>query len=285
MIELYFVIQFIEIDDDKNLGLFDEMNIRKTKNGSGDGHNTGAERYLITYADLITLLLGLFVILYSSSQVDQEKFKDMSVALSNYFKAKDSKVLLGGDGVISGHKDGVPEPILNPISQRSLSEISSEINESLKKFIEMGNLEIKLDENGLIIQMPEKLLFKSGKAEIQPDANSVLDTLAKILEGTNKKISINGHTDIVPIRTFQFESNWHLSVTRAMNVAYKMIRSGLPEYNLEVKGFGAQRPIADNTNEDGKARNRRVEIILQELTVDSPTNHVYTKKDSITKKN
>lgn len=261
------------------------MNVRNPKKGASDGHNTGAERYLITYADLITLLLGLFVILYSSSQVDQEKFKDMSLALSNYFKAKDNKVLLGGDGVISGHKDGVPEPILNPDTQRSLSEISNEVSESLKKFIDMGSIEIKLDENGLVIQMPEKLLFKSGKAEIQPEALVVLDTLAKILEGTNKRISVNGHTDIVPIRTFQFESNWHLSISRAMNVAYKMIRSGLPEYNLEVKGFGAQRPIADNTSEEGKARNRRVEIILQELTVESPTNNGYVKKDSITAKN
>lgn len=252
------------------------LDLKKNRN---DGHNAGAERYLITYADLITLLLGLFVILYSSSQVDQEKFKDMSVALSKYFTAKDGKVLQGGDGVLDGNKDGVPEAILAPVVQRSLKEISEEASVALKDYIGRGEVEMKINEFGLVINIPEKLLFRSGKAELQKDALPMLDTLAEILKGTNKQISIDGHSDIVPIRTFQFESNWHLSVTRAMNVAYRMIRSGLPEYNLQVTGFGSQRPIADNTSDEGKARNRRVEIILKELTTESPTNNGYSKTE------
>ncbi len=249
------------------------------KKNKSEGHNAGSDRYLITYADLITLLLGLFVILYGSSQVDQEKFKDLSVAMSKYFKAKDGKILQGGDGILEGHKEGVPEAILAPVVQRSLQEISQETGEALKDYIGRGEIDMNMSETGLVITMPEKLLFRSGKAEIQTEALPVLDTLAGILEGTNKLISIIGHTDIVPIRTFQFESNWHLSVSRAMNVAYRMIRSGLPEYNLEVTGFGSQRPISDNTSEEGKAKNRRVEIILKELTPESPTNNGYTEKE------
>jgi chemotaxis protein MotB len=238
-------------------------------------HNVGADRYLITYADLITLLLGLFVILYATSQVDAEKFKEYSSAFSEYFKSKDNKVVQGGDGVLEGHKKGIPEPILPPAPQRSIQEIADLSKTALAKFIESGQIELVQTDEGLKIVMSEKLLFKSAKAVIEESGFSALDSVASVLKSSSQKIMVDGHTDTDPIRTFLYESNWHLSAARATNVAYRLIQNGVPEYNMMIRGFGSQRPNSDNTTEDGKAANRRVEIFIKAASPDSPSDKGY----------
>lgn len=243
-------------------------------------HGGGADRYLITYADLITLLLGLFVILYASSQVDKDKFKEYSAAFSEFFKTKDAKILQGGDGILQGHRNGVPEPILNPRSERSIKEISGEIKQKMSEYIEKGLLEVRNEDSGLVLVLPEKLLFRSGKSEVEEQGLTALDSLAKVLSGIKKLISVDGHTDTDPIRTFQFESNWHLSASRAANVAYVLIKDGVPEYNLVIRGFGSQRPIDDNTTPEGKAKNRRVEITITNPPASSPTKEGYVERDT-----
>jgi chemotaxis protein MotB len=250
---------------------------QKEHNKHGSTHNTGADRYLITYADLITLLLGLFVILYATSQVDAERFKEYSAAFSEYFKSKDDKVLQGGDGVLEGHRKGIPEPILPPAPQRNLSEIGEIAKETLAPFIEKKQLTIDSTADGLKISLSENLLFKSAKSEVEKEGRSVVDSISGVLRGINLKIFIDGHTDSDKIRTFQYESNWHLSVTRATNVAYLLIKNGVPEHNLVIRGYGAQRPIADNITDEGKAKNRRVDIFIQELSPESPTVSGYEK--------
>lgn len=238
-------------------------------------HTVGADRYLITYADLITLLLGLFVILYATSQVDAEKFQEFSAAFSEYFKAKDDKVIQGGDGVLEGHRKGVPEPILLPMNQRNIDEISKQTEKALAELIEKGDIELIQSDDGLRILMSEKLLFQSAKAVIGKDGLTAIDSIANILKDAGQIIMIDGHTDSDDIKTFQYESNWHLSVARATNVAYRLIRYGVPEYNMIIRGFGAQRPIDDNTTVEGKSRNRRVEITINELSPESPSDTGY----------
>lgn len=243
------------------------MSSRKRYNDKHE-EEPGADRYLITYADLITLLLGLFVILYASSQVDSSKFKEFSQAFSTYFNEKG--VTEGGNGVLEGRKDGVPEAILPGMGNKSLDEIAEKTGEALAAYVKNGTIQIRVTQSGIVLVLPEKLLFKSGKSELQPGSFGVLDTLAALLSDVKYQISIDGHTDSDPIKSFQFESNWHLSVSRAMNVAYRLIGLGLPERNVTVRGFGAQRPEADNSTAEGKAKNRRVEIIISDAGSDSP---------------
>ncbi len=244
------------------------------KKNRSEGKSESRDRYLITYADLITLLLGLFVILYASSQVDKEKFKQYSEAFSEYFHSPRS-VLDGGDGVLDGAGKALPEPILPSRGQRSLDEIAKEAEEALSSFLADSLVTIQRSGNRIVLSFPEKLLFPSGKANIQNDGIIVLDSLAGVLRGIKYQITVDGHTDTDPIRTFQYESNWHLSVDRALNVGYTLVQRGIPELNLSVRGFGCQRPLATNDTEAGKMKNRRVEISISELPPDAPSTEGY----------
>ncbi len=245
------------------------MLIRKHKKAQ----ETNRDRYLITYADLITLLLGLFVILYAASQVDSEKFKAVSEALSVYFK---SESVTPGQGALEGGKKILPEPVIPPAKKNmSITDVQEEVEEKLKFFLTDSSVTLSRAGNGLLLTLPEKFLFPSGKAVIRTEGITMIDSLANALRGLNLQITVDGHTDTDPIRTFQYESNWHLSVDRALNVGYSLITRGVSQANMIIRGFGAQRPMADNFSAEGKKRNRRVEIIITELPPEAPSTSGY----------
>ncbi len=246
------------------------MLIRK-HDGEEDYGNS--DRYLITYADLITLLLGLFVILYASSQVDIDKFTEFSKALGEYFRPKE-QVLEGGDGVLKARK-GIPEPILPTASEVSISDVERLANELLKPFISNQSVTIRRTKSVVILQLSEKLLFESGRAELQSGSTAALDSLARLLAGLPMQIAVDGHTDSSPISSFRYVTNWHLSAARALSVAYFLMRHGVSEENVVVRGFGSQRPIADNTTSEGRTENRRVEIHISALPVDALSSEGY----------
>ncbi len=239
----------------------------KYDNSGGHGEK---DRYLITYADLITLLLGLFVILYASGQVDTEKYQELSSAFSKYFKSEPAKALNGGNGPLDGSKKAIPEPMLLPREPKSLEEVEAETEKALSSFVSQGLLSLKRTESGIVVTISESLLFNSGKAEIQANGLKAIDSLSKVLRSAKLSIAVDGHTDSTPIKTFQYESNWHLSVARALNVAYRMMRLGVPEENFVIRGFGDKRPVADNVTAEGKMQNRRVEITISQPHPDAP---------------
>lgn len=230
-----------------------------------------ANRYLITYADLVTLLLGLFVIMYTSSQVDSEKFKEVTQALEKVFSSDEARSILeSGDGILDGSKSILDDGGKISLKSGDLELIESQVQKKFEGMLEDDKLKIYKEGDALKIEMPEELLFASGKAKIQEDGILFLDSLANLLLEVPNKITIDGHTDNVPIKTFIYESNWHLSVARALNAGYSLIKFGLPESNLSIRGFGSQRPIEPNTTEEGKRRNRRIELAILEVDIETP---------------
>lgn len=224
------------------------------------------ERYIITYADLITLLLGLFVILYAASQVDLGKYREVAQALVRHFNPGAASLPLEQRGVhLLPGEEGIPQPILPRSPSVTIDEWLQETERLFRLYIASGRLSMERLAEGAVIRVSEALLFETGKADLQPEALPVLDTLAILLRNTPYLISVDGHTDSIPIRTLRYESNWHLSTARALTVAYYLIQHGVPESQLAVRGFGAQRPIAPNSTPEGRARNRRVDIVLSEL--------------------
>jgi chemotaxis protein MotB len=257
--------------------------MRRKKSKIHEEEHPNSERYLITYADLITLLLGLFVILYSTSQVDASKYKVVSNAFEDYFQdSKAKKPASGSDGVLPGNK-GIPQPILPAEKEKNLDKINQELENSLDKEIRMGGIIIQRSAQGIVVQLSEKLLFASGKAELQPDALIVLDSLAEILSKVEKQISVEGHTDSIPIRTFQYESNWHLSSARALSVGYFLLTHGVQKQYFTMTGRADTRPVESNITDAGRARNRRVEIIISDLPATVPSTQGYISPDSLEK--
>ncbi len=215
--------------------------------------HVNAERWLLTYADLITLLLGLFVILYAISKVDAGKYAEIVSALNGVFGAP--------RGVLAGNQALMQQP--STVLQTERQRIAKDLSEGLH--LEAGSLPITITENerGVTVHIMEELLFASGSAEIKLTSLTALDTLAGILRRLPNDLRVEGHTDNVPINTQAFPSNWHLSVARALNVAYYLIeRHKLTQERVSIVGYSEFRPLVANSTPELRSQNRRVDIVI-----------------------
>jgi len=248
------------------------------------GHEGGMERWLITYADLITLLLAFFVIMYAMSNVDATKYEMMAKSLklalgmekagqglvsnmSGEQPGKDSSISLKGT---DDRKKAMPQQEVNELVDLKQAQERREFDYMIKRIKEyteekkiVNNLSATTDGRGLVLNLSDTVLFESGKADLSPRAKELLDALADILLESHKHIKVEGHTDNVPIRNERYPSNWQLSTDRATNVIMYWIEK-YPEASglLSAAGYGEHRPIALNDTVAGRAKNRRVDIIV-----------------------
>lgn len=238
------------------------------------------ERWLLTYSDLITLLMIFFVIMYASSNLDASKYKQISESF---------KVAMGGGKSIIGKEDAASITVdSNPVNtdlqakeeQQKLEELKKQVDKYLEKSGMKDSVSTEIDERGLVVSIKDTLFFDTGKAEIKPDIQKKIVDLGKILNQLNNYIRIEGHTDNVPIKNQEFSSNWQLSCERAANVTELLIeKCNIPPQKLSAVGYGEYRPIFNNTTEDGRARNRRVNIII----VNSKFNDIENNKSTANK--
>ncbi|MCP4703810.1 MAG: OmpA family protein [candidate division Zixibacteria bacterium] len=229
-----------------------------------------SERWLLTYADLITLLLAFFIVMYSMSQVDAKKFGKMSDALSG--------VLKGGTVIL---KQGSHVGVLPGGGILKIAVLKS-IGESIEKdFMGMGNEKLvnaEVSERGLVIHIMESALFKMGSAVLSDKAIETLGVVAEHLRQLPNHIRIEGHTDNRPIKTIKYPSNWELSSARATEVVrYFIDNHGVKPDEVSALGYGEFRPLAPNNTEDNRAKNRRVDIVVMtlEITATEPTSQFY----------
>ena len=212
------------------------------------------ERWLLTYADLITLLLGLFVILYAMSKIDAGKYAEMVSAMGGVFGKEKPGVLQGQPGMMQSAM---------PQLQSERQKVEKEIQDALGSGMKKNLVSVSQNERGITIHIMEELLFNSGSAEFKASSLVVLDSLASVLKKLPNDIRIEGHTDNVPISTSQFPSNWHLSVARSVNAGYYLIQKhGLDPEKVSVVGYAEYRPLAPNTSDENRSRNRRVDIVI-----------------------
>ncbi|MGI6450262.1 MAG: flagellar motor protein MotB [Desulfitobacteriia bacterium] len=247
----------------------------------------GQERWLITYADLITLLMIFFIVMYSMSQVDAQKFRaiadSLSVALGGGTPAKiDLATSPSGPSLLesgsSVQNPLIPDSSVNPptnpeegqegngLEQQENLTIEG-IKAKLDQFAKDNKIQTKLissiEERGLVVSIQDTLLFASGSAEITPTARTILKKISTVLAASPNYIKVEGHTCNLPIHTSQFPSNWELSVLRATNVVQILVKEGgIDSARLSATGYGEYRPIADNSTEEGRIRNRRVDLVV-----------------------
>jgi chemotaxis protein MotB len=227
------------------------------------------ERWLLTYADLITLLLAFFIVMYSMSQIDAKKFGKVSQALSGALRGGPSVLRYPEVSTKTGH--GVLE-------LGNLRLIQQKIEEKFKHLGKDRAIETEITERGLVIHIMESALFREGSANLEPRAMDVLDRVSDVIKDRPNHIRIEGHTDDKPIRTVQFPSNWELSTARATEVVRYYINShSIAPDRISALGYGEFRPIRPNNSIENRARNRRVDIVLltMELTLKEPTSQLY----------
>jgi len=238
------------------------------------------ETWLIPYSDLLTLLLALFIVLYSSAQIDQKVFEQLAQSLSNAFR---------GNTAIFESNRTVPQFNPTPSTPRLekmpsvMSKTTGESNEDAymketvqlleaKKTIDQyiadndlgRQLETAFTDDGLMIRIRDTALFPSGSADLIPASRQLAVQIAKILVLLPQRVVISGHTDNVPIHTYDFPSNWELSSRRAINFM-KFLFSVEPKLQPErfsAIGYGEYHPIAPNNTPEGRAKNRRVEVLI-----------------------
>ncbi len=219
------------------------------------------ERWLLTYADMITLLLIFFVVMFTISNINAKKLAQVSAAVSQALLGQNSGYFLGeAPGPLLIKENTTPGGKTEMVNMKSAKE---QIEKYIKEQGLKGKVEVSQEERGLVISLKEALLFRIGSAEITPEAREIMLRVGQILAKLPNSIRIEGHTCNLPINTVLFPSNWELSTTRATNVVRFLVSQvGMKSEKLSATGYGEFRPIVANTSESNRARNRRVDIVV-----------------------
>ena len=219
----------------------------------------GGEAWLLPYSDLMTLLLAVFIVLFAVSQVDQAKAKDMSEAFTEEMMTQSYIVSkLNEQETTQNESSTASEGEL-----QKLEALKAELDAKLQSADLAAAITTSIDKRGLVVSFNNAIIFEPGSAEIKKDNEGILLEIAKMVSVMDNYIRIEGHTDNIPMNSDLFPSNWELSSARAVNVVRLFVNSAnaSPEKLIAV-GYGEYRPIADNATEEGRAKNRRIDIIV-----------------------
>jgi chemotaxis protein MotB len=253
---------------------------RRKRNKVEEAHNN--ERWMVSYADFVTLLFAFFVVMYSISSINEGKYKTLSTSLSKAFTESSiiEKERLTEPVSLFEQPPSVaePPPLENEpyaeiekrrelsaaivAEQEKLSNASKQFEDVLASMIKENLVSVKNHDFWIELQMSSELLFTSGSDQLSKRAAYVLKTISLVLAPLPNAISVEGYTDNVPIETVIFRSNWDLSSSRATSVVHELIKAGIDPLRLSATGYGEYHPVADNSDEKGRFQNRRVTLVI-----------------------
>ncbi|HEX5616844.1 MAG TPA: flagellar motor protein MotB [Solirubrobacteraceae bacterium] len=268
------------------------MSARRHKRGGHDHEeeHENEERWLVSFADMMTLLFCLFMVLFAISSVNTSKFEALQKALQDAFSGK---ILSGGEAVMQTGNQAPPEdpgtepplPSMTPLQALANTSVEQKASKAaeketqdfkaLKRRIDQlveregltGKVQTTVRKRGLVVELlTDNVFFDSGQAVLKPPAVNLLDKLGDVLSAEKlHPIVVEGHTDSQPIATSQYPSNWELSGARASAVIRAFTADGVPRGRLSGALYGAENPTASNATAEGRSRNRRVDVILTRL--------------------
>lgn len=250
---------------------------RRKRHEEPDNH----DRWLVSYADFITLLFAFFVVMYSVSSVNDGKYRVLSNTLTEAFVAppvRSSDPIQVGEELRSLEPQ-VGEPVLpepNPPETvpsgedgggsedrfRTLESVESELSQALLDYVDQGLVKVIRSRRGIGVEMKSSMLFDSGSARLSRDALKALRKVILIIKPLPNLINVEGHTDNVPISTISFPSNWELSAARAASVVHYFAKLGVASERMAAIGYGEFRPLASNATVEGRKSNRRVNLVI-----------------------
>jgi chemotaxis protein MotB len=245
--------------------------MRRKKAAAPENH----ERWLISYADFITLLFAFFVVMFASSQADRSRAAAVSESVVKALEGKNMKetlaALLGGarddtgrgNAMMRGPGGAKKAPEEKNLKAVELAPSLRFLTEELKKEIEMGRIQINMQTRGLVVSFNQATLFPSGEDVVSSDVYPSLEKIAAAMLKIPNPVRLEGHTDSIPISTARFHSNWELSAARSIAVMELLAANfGVPREKMSIAGYADTAPVASNETQDGRARNRRVDIVL-----------------------
>ncbi len=239
------------------------------------------ERWLISYADFITLLFALFVVLFASAQADRQKVKEISASVREALehgqftntlemmlgrgKHENSRPPLNPERV--EHSENLPPPpappAAKPAAPADLAKSLAALQKSLALEMAAGKLGLKLERRGLVVSFRESAFFASGNDAVEPASLPIIAKVADEIRKLPNPLRIEGHTDSVPIHNGRFRSNWELSAARAIAVMELLRRRfGIPEGRMSVGGYAENAPTDTNQTATGRSHNRRVDLVV-----------------------
>lgn len=211
------------------------------------------ERWMVSYADFVTLLFCFFTAMYAISNVDSHKLGKFVESMKSAFNVEGARG--NAISVIEGVQIFIPADV----------EVESDIKDILGTLItdSKGSIDVKRDARGVVISVADKYFYETGSADLKEKSRDVLDKIASALLQNPNMIRIEGHTDNVPIHNNKFPSNWELSASRAINVAkYLVDTHNIPPGRISTIGYSEHKPVASNDTPEGRAKNRRVDIVI-----------------------
>lgn len=240
-----------------------------------DDDDENPDRWLVSYADFITLLFAFFVVMYSISSVNKGKYNQLTHSMGTAFTGNNAPMQLQSNNSAADSKlKGQSKSLIKPLplthlynekmrrERESMTNMGIGLSNTLAQLISAGKLQVVQNNRGIRIDIHDSLLFTPGSAEIAASATSLMNEIATVLKTNQRLIQVEGHTDNIPIHNATFFSNWELSAVRASSVVRMLSNASIAETRLSALGFGSAQPITENETPVGRAKNRRVSIMI-----------------------
>jgi chemotaxis protein MotB len=220
------------------------------RNNENEG---GAPKWMVTYSDMMSLLLTFFILLFSMSTISSDKFDNIMSSFQNILSgSKSDSILYDGDNLIDLHEELI-----------QTEEMYDKVSDYLEDQDLGSDVSVSMDSKGIFVEMKDAILFESGRAELKPEGIEVLKKLEGLISDFDNELVIEGHTDNVPMTSGRFPSNWELSTARAVTVVRYLSESlDIDPGRLSAVGYGEYRPIKPNDTAENRAANRRVNILI-----------------------
>ena len=235
------------------------------------------ERWLISYADFITLLFAFFVVMYAISVVNEGKYKVFAMSLDAAFAGKDTVVVMVPGPAQPPVVTAMPSPMSrkreNALKREreAMKKLARELSETLAPLVKEGKVRVTQTSLGVSVEINASVLFDPGEATLARESDRALRALGALLKKDTHAVQVEGHTDDTRIATSLFASNWELSSVRASSVVRLFIETGVEPARLSAVGRAANMPVASNATPEGKARNRRVAVLILAALPDTVT--------------
>jgi chemotaxis protein MotB len=221
----------------------------------------GGEAWLLPYSDLMTLLLAVFIVLFAVSNIDKAKSEQMAAEFSEQMMNKSYNAASAVEVPNATPTGTAIQQIKNEMDK--MEALKAELDAKLKDQNLTSSVKTSIDERGLVISLNNAIFFDPGSAELKIDTEETLLEIGNTISVMNNYIRVEGHTDNVPMNSSLYRSNWDLSAARAANMVRLLTgQTSIPPERLIAVGYGEYRPVADNSTEEGRAKNRRIDIIV-----------------------